>query len=292
MTENMRIDWMQGMEIIPATLIAADNYHLFHHDLNRKLLSQQVYGLIPRIKFDINCSISNNLLQIQEIHCDAITRNGQVIQLHGKYTVTLPPSSMGEFYLVVKTQGSTHVEINEIPYTDVNYNLEFKPWAELADGNIFPVIKIRKEGDYWQTVDYIPPCFTISSCRMLIGKYEEMKKIVKEIHGHFLNLHYADYLEYSFSLLLSELNFMTKNETPYVFLLLIRKIVGTFFACEQDLINEGDNFIKNDYDHNDLQIMLDQASILLNKFLEILIEKGKGTPLPEPPEQEEWVPQI
>lgn len=295
MKENMRIGWKQGMEVMPATLIAADSYQLFHHELNRKLLTQQSYGLFPRVKFDINCSITNNLLQIQEVHCDAITRNGQFIQLRGKYTVTLPQLPAGECYLVVKIKGFSPIEINEIPYSEVIYDLEFRQWAELSDGNVLPIIKILKEGEWWKMADYIPPCFTISSCRMLVNKHEEIRKLVNEISGHFTNKNYPVHIEYAFSLLLIELNYLTKNEIPYDLILLLKKIIKSFLACEPEMNSDDtDGFLKSDYDHNDIIKALDKAHSLLRKFLEILIMKeAKKESLPKPPgEPEEYVPII
>lgn len=279
----MRIDWKQGMEVMPATMIAADNYQLFHHELNRKFLDQQSYGLFPRVKFDINCSITNNLLQIQEVYCDAITRNGQFIQLRGNYTIALPQLSAGECYLVVKTKGFSQIEINEIPYSEVIYDLEFRQWAELRD-EVLPIIKILKEGEEWKIVDYIPPCFTINSCKMLGNKLEEIRKLVKDISEHFKNKNYPAHIEYAFSLLFMELNYLTKNEIPYDLILLLKKTIISFPACEPELFGDDEGFLQNEYDHNDIIKALNQAHSLLRKFLAILIMKEKKEePIIEPP---------
>jgi hypothetical protein len=294
MEENMRIDWKQGMEVMPATFIASDNYQLFHHELNRKFLAQQSYGLFPRVKFDINCSITNNLLQIQEIYCDAITRNGQFIQLRGNYTVGLPQSSAGEFYLVVKTKGFSQIEINDIPYSEVIYDLEFRQKAELSNINGLPIIKILKEGEGWRIAEYIPPCFTVDSCRMLIEKHGEILKLMEDISEHFRDKNYPAHIEYAFSLFWMELKYMTKNEIPYDLVLLVKKTIMSFLACEPEELNgDADGFLKSEYDHNDIIIALDKAQSLLRKFLEILTKKDvKEEPIPKPPEPEEYIPLI
>jgi hypothetical protein len=291
MKENMRIDWMQGMEVIPATMIAADNYHIFHHELNRRLLTQQSYGLLPRVKFDISGTITNNLLQIQEIHCDAITRNGQFIQFHGPFTTPLPQDSSLECFLVIKTKGVTHQAINEIPYSEIICDFEFRQRVELSDGNILPVIKLLKEHEGWRMAEYIPPCFTLSSCRLFIARYEEIRKIMNEISGLIRDKGFPEHILHFYSLLFLEVNSLSKNEIPFDLILLLKKTVHTVVACEPQLQESSEGFLKSEYDPNDVLTSLDKARMILKRFREIL--ETIKEPLPEQPaEPEEWVPSI
>ncbi|MFZ4398525.1 MAG: hypothetical protein ACOYO1_00710 [Bacteroidales bacterium] len=281
---NKRIDWKQGMEITPYTFIEADYYEQFNHDINRKLASIKSYGLLPKVKFNINSDIINSSIEIHEINCEAITRNGLFFQIFEKFTFELPSLLKGEYYIVAKIKEYIQLEVNEVPYIQMEYDFELKELAELSDGNLFPLIKIRKENEYWEKVDYIPPSFALSCSRMLSNKHEEIKKLLNEISECIYNKKYESYLTYSFSMLLLEMNHYTKNETPYELVLLLKKFVKTFLFFEQNIGEKAINFIKKEFDNNDIFITLEEVTIIFYYFKEIL---GKEEIFEELPEKEE-----
>jgi hypothetical protein len=294
-----RLDWKRGMEVMPSTFIASDNFQQFNHDINRKLITQKSYGLLPKVKFDIQSVIVDAILEIQEIYCEAITKNGVLIQLFEKFTIPLPSLLTGEHYIVAQIKDISHVEINEIPYLQVEYYYEVKQWAELSDGNVFPIIKIKKDGEYWEKVEYIPPCYTISSCRILLNKHEEIRKLLNEIFETIDKKKYQPYLVYGLSLHLLELNNYTNNETPYELVLLLKKIIKTLLEFEPDFDGNTDKYLQSEFEHNDVLNTLNQALLRVQNFLNFLTQQKlpiediieeKDTSVIE--ENKDWIPEI
>ncbi len=273
MKANKRIDWKQGMLITPDTFIESDNYHQLHHEINRKLIIQKSYGLLPDSNFVIESEITSSTLEIKKIYCEAIIKNGKLILIDKKYSIPLPNIPSGEFYIAAKIAETSHFETNEIPYLQTEYDFEIRPiksGTELSDDNFFPIMKITNASGSWENMDYIPPCLTISSCRILIDLQEEIKKISNEIIVLITNKKYEPYLLYNLTMLFLELNNYTKSETPFVMVLLLKKIFKTILICHPDLDNCVDIFIQKEYDHDDIKKRLDQAFQFLQKYKEVL----------------------
>jgi len=294
MKANKKIDWQTGMEITSQTFIEAENFQQFHDDLNRKLVSLRSYGLIPKVKFTLDSTIIDFTLTIEEICCEAITKNGTLLNLHEGGIINLPSMYTGEYFVVAKIKEQKHIEINEIPYLETVYEYDLKQWADLSDGNLFPLLKIKKENEYWEKVVYIPPCIAISSCRELINNSEEIRTLFNEINDNIGRKKYNSYLMYAFSILSIELNSFTKNETPSELILLLKKIIATLLLCEPDFDNTSKTFLQNEYDHYDISKAFEQLIILFNSFKDKLFQEEvvEEKIEEETPINDEWCPPI
>jgi len=272
------------MIITPETFTESDMYHDFHHGINRKLIIQNSYGLLPDSNFDIDCIIINAVLEIKKIFCEAILKSGLLILLDKKYSIPLPNLPTAEYYVAAKITQPSHFETNEIPYIQTEYDFEIKPakaWTEQSAYNLFPIMKITNASGSWEIMDYIPPCLTISSCGILINLQEEIKKISNEIIVLMNSKTYEPYLIYNLTLLFLELNNYTKNEPPFVMVLLLKKIFKTIIICHPGLDDSAEIFILQEYDHNDIKKKLDQAFSFLQSFKEVLCFVEIEPPKPE-----------
>jgi hypothetical protein len=273
MKANKRIDWKQGMLITPETFIESDNYHQFHHEINRKLIIQNSYGLLPHSNFLIESVISDSNLEIKKIYCEAILKNGILILIDKSSSIPLPNLPTAVYYVFAKIAESLHFIRDEIPFIQTEYEFEIrsiKSVEELTDDNLFPILKITNESGSWEILDYIPPCITISSCRILVNLQDEIKRIANEIIVLISNKTYEPYLLYNLTMLFLELNNYSNNETPFVMVLLLKKIFKTILYCHPDLDNSAESFIQKEYDHNDIKKKLDQAFLFLEKYKEVL----------------------
>lgn len=296
MKANNRLAWKQGMLITPEILIESDNYQQFHHMTNRKLIIRSSYGLLPKVKFAIDSDIIDSDMEIKDIYCEAVTQNGNIMLLDKKCVISLPSLPVGKYYITVKNSDPSYFETNEIPYCRNEYDYEVKSWVELSNGSFFPIMKMQNEAGYWERIDYIPPCFAISSCRILKNKYDEIIRILNEIQGIIDRRNYEPYLTYSLAMLILELNNYTQNETPFEMVLLLKKILKTILLMQADLDNDLENFIQTEYDHNDVLVLIDSAIDHIQKIENALSqEKPEEKPQEEEKkeiEPDEWVPPI
>lgn len=285
MKTNNKTNWKQGMEITPLTFIEADNYQQFHHEINRKLITQRSYGLLPKVKFDIKCDIIDSDLHILEIFCEAVTKNSELIQLSEEHKVTLPSLPSGTYYFAIKIGEPSCGEKSGVPYIQVKYDYEVKSLVELSNGVFFPIIKLNNENSYWEQMEYIPPCFALSSNRLLLTKYDEIRKLINEIFDSIDKgkREFAPYLTYTLSLLILELNNFGNEEAPLGLIILLKKILKTLLLCGQDSEKIVEKFLQYEYEHDDILKMLEQALIILKYFNDYFHEEEVVPPEPPPP---------
>jgi hypothetical protein len=291
MKANKKIDWKQGMIITPETFIESDNYQEFHDEINRKLIIQKSYGLLPNSKFFIEANIVDSKLEIKRIYCEAITKNGGLIFIDKNYSIPLTNLASGEFYVAAKMKESSRFEVNEIPYIQSEYDFELiqiKSGTECLDDQLFPIMKISTLSGSQEILDYIPPCISISSCGILIDLQDAIKKISNEIIVLIGKKNYEPYLLYNLTMLFLELNNYSKNETPYILVLQLKKIIKTILLCNPDIDDSAETFIQRSYDHNDIKKKLDQAFLFLQKYKEVLCFVEMAPPK-EPDKEEEDV---
>lgn len=270
------------MEITASTFIEAEKYHLFQHKINRKLATLKSYGLLPNTRFECQYTVNANTVQVEDLQCEAITKNGSLLQIKNEFSIDIPETETDTLYLVAQIEGSSPVEIDNIPYMELNYYYTFKIWEELSNGNIFPLLKIKKWGDYWQSMDYIPPAIALNSHKELKNKHQEIIKLVDETIEALKSKNASANLLYHFSIFSIELKYYTTDETPYDFLLLLKKILRTIELYTDELKEKLRNLFEAVYDPNSLAEILQEMISYLSEFNDLLhvapIEQPKEEP--------------
>jgi hypothetical protein len=286
MINKNKIDWQKGMDITSKTFIELEEYHKFLHEIARNFITADSYGLFPKVKFEISTSINDSILTIDRIFCKAITKNGVIIITEEGSTINLPTTiHTGIFFITIKALREKKIVINDVPYLIPEYEYEFKEKEDLTNHDLFPILKINRNFDQWEVLDYVPPCYCISSNRILIQKFEDIRTLCNSMLG-IIEKKYEDNKGNLLTLSFLELNSFTKNEKPSDLTRVLKKIVQCMLFCEDDFDIGASEFINNTHDHYDIWDSVNSAYGLLKKFEETLylekVEKEVEEPPPPP----------
>jgi hypothetical protein len=277
-----KIDWKPGMEITASTFIEAEKYHLFQHKINRKLATLKSYGLLPNTRFECLYTVNGDTLQVEDLQCEAITRNGSLLQIKNEFSIAIPEIEVDTLYLVAQIEGFSPVEIDNVPYMELNYYYTFKMWEELSNGNVFPLLKLTRYDGGWREMNYIPPAIALNSHKELKNKHQKAIKLIDEIMAVLKEKNVPASLLYYFSLFSIELKFYTTDESPFEFLLLLKKILRTIELYTQDLKDKLRNLLESTHDPNGLAEVLQEIISSLSEFNELLQTKPVEPPKEDP----------
>ena len=170
------------MEITPSTFEEQDHYHVLQAEMTRKLIAQQRYGLIKETDYNITRSIEDQKLVIQVNSLEAITKNGELLQIDGDSLSRELPNYKGQAcFFVVYHKGEREQEVNQVLYTKPSYEYAYCTLDEIGEDS-FPIVKLIQESDVWKVQKrYIPPCMTIGCHFELTQMQRHSIQIVHEI---------------------------------------------------------------------------------------------------------------
>jgi len=267
-----KIFWRIGQEITPETFIQADNYICSQHNLIRRLIASNNYGLLPQTEVDapslsIQTNVNNKDVYIEKLVCSGTTSTGYLIEMENhmvtslpKKHLTIPDSEAKSLYIVLRVNPFEQVLINPVtnedaPAAHYAYELNIRELDQIGEDEL-AIIKINNSNntpviDH----DYIPPCMSVNSCSKLLEIYKLIKQLLTEILSH---VEHKGYLVgtaiYPLRMLHDEFDEFSLLSPPVALIRLVKKIIRTcqFFIPDLRTIASPD-FLR-EYNHNDASI--------------------------------------
>jgi len=295
-----KIFWRIGQEITPETFIQADNYICSQHNLIRRLIASDNYGLLPQTEADtpslsIQTNVNNKDIYIEKFVCSGTTRAGYLIEMENhmmaslpKKYLSIPDSDAKSLYLVLRVNPFEQVLIEPVkseaaPAAHSIYELNIRELGQIGE-NELAIIKIDNSNnapviDH----DYIPPCMSVNACSKLLEIYKLLKQLLSEILSHIEHKGYMiGTAIYPLSMLHDEFDNFSLLSPPIALIQLMKKIVRTYQVFIPDIktINLPD-FLR-EYNHNDVSITFKSLLSCLQNIAKII---GQG-------KEEDFTPKI
>lgn len=246
---SKRICWKKGMRLTDEVLIAADNCTA--ESLNQALIlaSAGRYGLMPSLHpFNLSLNITREQVEVTSISLLAITRTGDVINLHLdrdqiqvlNNTLSLP-SNENELFLTINREPERWEETDN-GYLEPHYYFSLiTPQTALSD-HAMPISHLINN-DGWQedTARFVPPCLYVSASYRLEELRTQLVDVLKSIHEKTktqtqspvktaISIYWPIVQE-----VLIQANTMQDTMTPAMLLACIQRVVGGFaLACDMD----------------------------------------------------------
>ena len=263
-----KIFWQIGQEITPDTFIHADNYICSQHNLIRRLIAHDNYGLLPPTKTDlpllaIQTNLNNRDLSFERLVCYGTTKAGYLIESESglaKKHLSIPDSETKTLYIVLQINPFEQVLIEpvtneEAPAAHAAYELNIRELDQVGEDEL-AILKIDNSS-YTPVIDpnYIPPCMSINACPKLLETHEKLKQLLTEIMSHIKNKGYlSGAIGYPLRMLYDEFDDFSLLNMPIELIRLMKKIARTyqFFIPDVKTINIPD-WVRI-YNHNDISI--------------------------------------
>ena len=177
-----RISWKKGMRLTEEILRASDQSSIELINNAFVLASAGRFGLIPSTTpFDLSVDVSKGIVDILSLNCLAITRGGNLIEIHydTRFTnsfssrIQIPSdANTSEFILTINALTDQWTETND-GFEEPEYSFSLVlPDTPIAD-NALPIAKIvDSEFGGWRIddVNFVPPCLFTSAH----SKYQEL----------------------------------------------------------------------------------------------------------------------
>jgi U5 snRNP spliceosome subunit len=198
-----------------------------------------------------------------------------------------------EYYIALKTLPYLmETTTNQDPYSHPGYYLELLDKGQDVDNGI-PILKIRRtpRRKTWElTPDYVLPVVSICAHRVLIEKLVVIQQRLLNIIG---KLKEDALMLLQIKLLSLELANLSYNESPYKFVLLLKKICLVFQVYLENVFEVSElyhlrKFIDKQYNHNDVADILNLGLMCLEEMdqkavVKVRVALPPPTPPPPPP---------
>lgn len=286
MEKYNKIYWKRGLEITPEIFITSDNYNTYQQNIIRRLCTINSYGILPPIKegnlcFEIEYKITDNILYINNLLCNAITKQGYMIDIGDDFDfykeIDLNDCINSEYYIILNVSPyDNEVVINQEIYAQPSYELVVKK-ADKINYSGIPILKISySKNNCWEAdSEYILPSISICSDKNLISKYNSINRKIDSIISHIKN----DELLLNISMLKLELDNEFKYATPYSLVLFLKKTCKIFELFFKDKL-EKPKYILEEYDHNNISYILNLGLEYLETVEQKLTEVVEIKPEP------------
>lgn len=284
-----RIYWKKGLDITPEIFIDADTHYLHRLNTINSLTTRLVYGILDS-DFRVKAEIKDNFIYFEELICRAVTPAGYLIETDKNMKpdrVPLQGLIGREYYIALKTIPYLLEAIpGNDPYSRPGYYLELlDKGQEINDG--IPVLKItgnpKRRG--WEIVpDYIPPTVSVRLHGKLLTKLTAIRRKLQKITG---KLQEDNLTLLQIKLLTLELTNLPYEESPYKFVILLKKICLVLQIHIENMFEASDffhfkAFIAERYNHNDVASILNLGLMCLEEMDRKTVIKNR-IPLPPPP---------
>lgn len=299
-----RIRWKKGMRLTDDILRASDNSTMELVGNALALAAAGRFGLFPSASpFDLSLNINKGLLDVELLNCLAVTKDGNLIDVHydTKYTNTFDtriqiPEVSGEKELLLTIDASLDKwkDTND-GYEQPEYSFSLINPNSPIPANSFPIARIVDEyGWRMDDVDFVPPCLYISSHSKYIELRKQFEEVLNAIDTKVRNLLHSNGKEAIriFWPVVQQLMITINKEcdlmTPMDLLANVQKFVSVFTcACELDeYLNLADadifrNYIYAPYNYKDAYLRIREGLDLCISIKE-KIDKIDENPIPQP----------
>lgn len=246
-----RIFWKKGMRLTDEVLILSDNCTA---ELIGKVLALNAggnFGLFPGgYPFSVSLDINKNIVEVVELNCLGITRDGTLIDVHydTAYTnssvtrATIPAASEDTaYFLCVYSTGELR-DTND-GMCEPAYSFAVIEENSPVPANALPVAHLVYDEYCWRMdeIDFVPPCLYISSHAKYGELYDRYLQLLTRLdHNlpHRLITPTKDALKIFWPVvqqLLISIDKERNTMTPMMFFASIQKCVSAFvLACKLD----------------------------------------------------------
>ena len=267
-----KIFWRTGQEITPETFIQADNYSCSQHNLIRRLIAQNSYGLLPQTEtdpspFTVKTTLNNKDISIEQLVCSGTTGAGYLVETENAMLASLPQkhlsipdSNAKALYIVLRINPFEQVLIEpvmdeEAPAAHADYELYIRELDRIGEDEL-AIVKIDNSHNAPQIdPNYIPPCMSVNACSKLWETFNLFKQLLTEILSHIEHKEgpFGKTI-YPLTMLHCELDEFPVSSPPIALLRLIKRIILTyqFFLPDVRAITSPDWL--RAYNHNDMSI--------------------------------------
>ena len=295
-----RICWKKGMRLTDDILRASDNSTMELVGNALALAAAGRFGLFPSASpFDLSLNINKGLLDVELLNCLAVTKDGNLIDVHydTKYTNTFDtriqiPEVSGEKELLLTIDASLDKwkDTND-GYEQPEYSFSLINPNSPIPANSFPIARIVDEyGWRMDDVDFVPPCLYISSHSKYIELRKQFEEVLNAIDTKVRNLLHSNGKEAIriFWPVVQQLMISTNKEcdlmTPMELLANVQKCVSAFTcACElDDYIDLADadkfrSFVSAPYNYKDAYLRIRDGLDLCFSISEKMEKLSEGS---------------
>lgn len=149
------------------------------------------FGLIPNIRpFSLSLDIKNDTIEVVEIDCLGITRDGSLIDVHYDtyYTkaydtkITIPDSSIESAFILCISATNEWRDTNDGMCEQV-YSYYVIEEDTSVPANALPVARIVYDQQCWRMddINFVPPCLFIKSFVKYVELYDEFKNLLEKL---------------------------------------------------------------------------------------------------------------
>ena len=289
MNKEIRINWNIGMELTPEVFIHLENQLAEYRLLLRKVQASKLFGLIPNTEFKATVSVEGDTLTMNEVKCQALLQNGEMVNLDVNETIT---TALGDRYdtgylAVWPTDETIEYEQDDVPFIENKCQFGLRSLEELPGS--MPLAKLKREEGVWKIQeDYILPLIAMNSSATMVEMVDAIRQLVTQItrHEKFKFLPNHDLM----TLLVEEMGSLDGNQHPKDFVVLCRRFVRLFSYLIPD-----EPMPIADYNPYDIQLFLFSICSFLIKAHELLpsikIVEYQPVEKQEPSEETESEPQ-
>ncbi len=265
MNKDIRINWNEGMELLPETFISLEKQIAEYRLMLRKVQASKQFGLIPEMPFNANVSLNGDNLTVTGLECHALLQHGDLVDLKRDDALNLPVSGDSDsLYLVVwPSDELKEYEAGDVPFVANEYKFAFLGVDEL-NGKM-PIAKLVRINSAWTVQNnYILPVVSMSSSPVLLQTIDGLVKLARQIttHNKFGKIRYRDVM----NLLVDEMECVDQSQNPKDMVVLCRRF-ARLLACGISGIPNG---IAH-YNPYDIQLFLSDIYALFNKAYEALV---------------------
>jgi len=297
--KRKKIFWRIGQEITPDTFIQADNYLCSQHNLIRRLIADNSYGLLPQTEtappqFTVKTNLNNRDVSIEQLVCSGTTAAGYFVEMENAMLASLPRKylSIPDFggkacYLVLRINPFEQVLIEpvrdeEAPQAHAVYELNIRELNRIGEDEL-AILKIDNSNNMPViNPNYIPPCMSVNACSKLLETFSQLKQFLIEIMSH---IEHKGLLVgttiYPLRMLYDDFDDFSLSNTPIALIRLIKKIIRTCRTFIPDLRTLDLPDLLHGYNHNDVSITFQSLLSYLQKMVKIV---GQG--------EEDFTPRI
>jgi hypothetical protein len=186
------VNWQDGMLLSERHLKDQERYL---EDLSRwyAIPSGDQYGLVRKghgvpAALSLNMAVRGNQLEVEVIHCQAVTSDGYYVDIDQSYPNPVKASMAlvdGEVpvYLVVKPNARVATgtadpteDVPRLPYLAAGYDLFLEDRPNAPAGEILPIAKLMVDGTVVSHApNYMPPCVSVYADERLYQKMSDLR---------------------------------------------------------------------------------------------------------------------
>ena len=186
-----KVTWKKGMRLTAELFEAMDAATAEHVRLSNVLSIGGRFGLFFDGKpFEISINVINNILEVVNISCRGVTKNGKIIDIDfdSAYNKSLDtrvviPDNPGEdsYILAIRVNDGEWVEVND-KLSAAALTFELIGENSTIDGDLLPIANIVNEyGWRLNETDFVPPCLYVIAHQKYIDIYKRIRTELKVI---------------------------------------------------------------------------------------------------------------